>query len=169
METFVKHAKPGLPVFYEDSLGNVYPEEPVAVSAGNAEVVDDDELLSIESHRSRAKKQVDLLAGQCRAQYITCVEGQGMVYRKKEAEAAACLADTGIDLDTVPHIKERSERLGMTPLAVATEWQGKADAWIAISPLIEGIREGAKDSIEAAVDRAEIDAILASLNWPVPA
>jgi hypothetical protein len=168
METFVKHAKPGLPVFYEDSLGNVHPEEPVAVSEGNAEVVDDEDVLSIEGHRSRAKRQVDLLAGQCRTQYITCVEGQEMVYGIKKAEAAAYLADNSIDLDTVPHIKERSERLGITPLDVATEWQGKADVWIAISPVIEGIREGAKDSVEVAVDKAEIDVIMTGLSWPVP-
>ncbi|MBT4018534.1 MAG: hypothetical protein HOE62_11345 [Alphaproteobacteria bacterium] len=169
METFIKHAKPGLPVFYEDSLGDVYPEEPAAVSEGNGEVVDDDEVLSIESHRSRAKKQVDLMAGQCRAQYITCVEGQDLVYGMKEDEATAYLANNSIDLDTVPHIKERSERLGVTPLAVATEWQVKADTWISISPVIEGIREGANDSIKAAIDKAEMDVIVESLSWPVSA
>jgi len=118
---------------------------------------------------------IDGQAETTRTKFITPGSGQALVYEQKRAEAAAWSAATSPDPADYPLLKARAERLNPTIpdySAVAAEWNVKAAAWLVIAAEIEGIREGAKEAIEATTEgitgSAERVAILAGLAWPEP-
>jgi hypothetical protein len=131
--------------------------------------------VDVELGRVLAGAHVDTVAERTRLLYITAGDGQAMVYRQKQDEAAAWLAavangDTPDPADYF-FLKARAERLDAEDpdyQAVAVEWSERAAAWKAIAAHIEDIREGAKEAI-ATADSAGLVTILAELDFSLPA
>jgi len=129
------------------------------------------EARSLETIKAEAIAKVDADAETARLQFITGGAGMALVYERKRDEAEAYLAAVTPDPADYPLLKARAERLDpVTPDydAVAAEWSARAAAWVTAAAAIEGLREGAKETISEAADAATIFAALV-INWPSPA
>lgn len=119
--------------------------------------------------KADAVTQVNTLAGQERAKYITVTIAQDSTYLDKAAEAKAYLAakaaSTAITAGTYPYIEAEASATGMTEDAVAELISSMETTWRTINAKIEGIRRGACVAIDAATTAEAIDAILAGLMF----
>ena len=120
-----------------------------------------------------AKDRIDAAAEGSRLQFITAGAGQSIVYDLKRAESEKYLAATNpVDAD-YPLMLERATRKGVALSVIANEWKTQSDALVSLAATIEGLREGAKDAIDAVADDANaqtnIDAIVNGITWPSPA
>ena len=131
--------------------------------------------MSVGIARMKAKRLVDVAAGQARLRYITEVPGQQAVYLTKLAEASQYLAAHALDAQATPgpYLTAEAEATGSTALAVAQMVAYIAAAWNEqIGPAIESARLGGKAAVDAATgqDEAEIlDAIESALAAAVAA
>ena len=107
------------------------------------------------------RAQVDAEAEAFRAQFITPGAGQAMTYLRKEAEAAAYLAD---DTVPVPFLTAEAAATGVTVAALAAAVAAQAAAWLVVGPAIEGARIGAKKAIVQAGNIAAMHAA-AQVDW----
>jgi len=132
---------------------------------------------AIKSIKSEGSARIDSAAERARLKYITTGSGQALVYDLKRNELLAydkVISDGGSPIAiNYPLMNERAARKGVTLDAVATEWRAKVTEWIAIAAQIEGLREGAKDAIDAVADtptaESEIEFIVNGITWPSPA
>ncbi|WP_126456742.1 hypothetical protein [Sulfuriflexus mobilis] len=129
-------------------------------------------LMPLAALQKQGKARVDAAAEQARMQFITPGSGQAIVYELKRAELMAYEAAGSPVATDYPLMNERATRKGMTLAQVATEWRAKVDVWTGYAAQIEGLREGAKEAIDAVVDdasaQANIDAIVNGITWPAP-
>lgn len=107
------------------------------------------------------RARVDAEAEAFRSQFITQGAGQAMTYLRKEAEAAAYLAD---NTAPVPFLTAEAAATGVTVAALAAAVSAQAAAWLAVGPKIEGARIGAKKAIAQATNIAAMHAA-AQVDW----
>ncbi|WP_427501395.1 hypothetical protein ACQE3E_06750 [Methylomonas sp. MED-D] len=107
--------------------------------------------------KAAAGAEVDRLAGEIRARYITVSPGQEVTYALKRAEAAAYIAAAyPADATAYPWIAAEATATGKTPAQAADRIAEKAAEWVAIGSQIEGARQAAKAAISAASSAADI-------------
>jgi len=133
---------------------------------------------TLDELKTAGKQKVDIAAESYRLKYITQGSGQALVYERKRAEALAIkvIAESGTPVAAdYPLADERATRKTLTLEQVADEWLLKANAWLVVATQIEGLRETAKEAIDAVVagattddDIAAIDAIVTGIVWPTP-
>ena len=115
------------------------------------------------AEKADAKADIDHLAGQTRARFMTVTEGQESVYAEKAREADAWVADgrPSTGGGAYPHLEAEATASGITlgevaenVLATRALWQGM------LSPAIEATRMAGKRRIDATNDPTEIGAVL---------
>lgn len=111
-----------------------------------------------------ARRKVDLEAEKVRQFFITPGSGQAMVYREKQIEAEAVVANPSISVSEVPHIAAEAELNQITLLDQAAVILTMAHQWIQISVLIEERRLVAKATVDQATNPIEIEAA-AEVDW----
>ena len=124
-----------------------------------------------------AKAKIDSAAEASRLQFITSGSGQAIVYELKRNELLNYDKAISDGLSPVPDdyplMNERANRKFITLDDVATEWRMKVLEWTGIAAQIEGLREGAKEAIDAVADtlsaQPDIEVIVNGIIWPVPA
>ncbi|QCI92321.1 hypothetical protein [Novosphingobium sp. EMRT-2] len=94
---------------------------------------------------------IDQQAEATRGEFITSGSGQAMTYLRKEAEAAAYLADNSA---VVPFLTAEALATGVTVAALAAVVAARAAQWAAIGPRIEAARMAAKQAVAAAANIA---------------
>ncbi len=109
--------------------------------------------LDLELYRQHLYVQIDASAELVRTQFITPGSGQAMTYLKKEAEAAAYLADNTVP---TPFLSAEATATGVTLPDLAALVNLRAQQWGQVGPIIEGTRLGAKKAVETATDIASI-------------
>lgn len=120
---------------------------------------------AVGRRKAEAKAQVDMAAEAARQRFITSGAGQAMVYQQKVAEARAFQAGgTG----SFPHLTAEVGITAATAAEVAAVVLAMEAAWLGISAAIEATRLAAKRDLAAAGDLAEVEAVLADLEWPEP-
>lgn len=110
--------------------------------------------------RNHYKYLVNLDVGIARKKYITDIPGQENVYKQKESEALAYIANPNIAASSIPHI---SKEVGITApdlASVAAVILGLADFFVAKSADIEELRITTISLIESATTVSELDTIL---------
>lgn len=120
------------------------------------------ELVSLEPARARAMAKLSAWIAAARAQFITELPGQEMVYLAKEAEARAWVAAIAPVLADYPLL---SAEVGITaPDAeqLAQLWLNMATLWRATAAELEALRLSTQAAILAAESEAEIAAVLLS-------
>jgi hypothetical protein len=113
-----------------------------------------------------AKVAVDAAAAKCRASRLTDGFGQEMLYLQKEAEARACVIDAAPDTAQYPLLAAEVGSTGATLAEVAVAIIIRADECRADMAAIEAVRLSAKRQVDMATSTAEIESILAGINWP---
>lgn len=124
----------------------------------------------IVAERAKAIAQIEGEAEQARLRYVTAGSAKAMVYREQYAEAKEIKAkiakgETPAPADYVL-AAGRGALKALTLEQVADEWVAKGEAWKLAARAIDDAAETAKDAIAAAVDVAEIVAILNGTKWP---
>jgi hypothetical protein len=122
------------------------------------------ELVSLEPARARARADLAGWISAARAQLITDLPGQDMVYLAKEAEARAWVSEATPDIADYPLL---SAEVGITaPDAdqLAQLWLNMAALWRSTAAQLEALRLSAQAAIAAAESEAEIAAALAVLE-----
>ena len=112
--------------------------------------------------KGRAVARINEVSGSMRAQYVTVIPGQEMIYLAKEAEAARYLADPAPDLADYPMISAEVGLTAPTAYELAQLWVNMSDLWRGIAAQIETWRLGTIAQIETAADVATVDAIVAA-------
>jgi hypothetical protein len=119
---------------------------------------------AVADAQKRARVEIFRAVGQKRREFITDLPAQTEVYRRKEAEARAYLADPSPDMADYPRL---SDEVGLTaPTAddLAALWVSMADAWDAADRAVEKARMTAKAAVASAETVADVDAALAALR-----
>jgi hypothetical protein len=104
---------------------------------------------------------IDAEAEATRTRFITAGAGQAMTYLKKEAEAAAWLAD---DTVATPFLSAEAAATGTTLATLAATVAARAAAWAVIGPKIEAARLAAKAAVSACGD-ADAMRAAAQVDW----
>ena len=113
-----------------------------------------------------AVASINTLIGNIRAEYITVIPGQEMIYGDKEKEAIAFLAEPTIPSDLTPYPFIEGE-VGLTaPSAyeVAQVFVNKAAMWRPLGAQLEQLRVGYGNAIYAATTKQEITGLVDTLN-----
>ena len=98
-----------------------------------------------------------------RAQYITALLGQDMIYLAKEAEARSWLAAVTPDLADYPLLSAEIGLTAPTPDALAQVWLNLAAIWRAAAARLEVVRLSAPARIAAAPDADAALAVAAAI------
>lgn len=105
---------------------------------------------------------VNRRAGEVRAGFVTDILGQEMLYKTKEEEARAYVADPAPDIANYPLIQGEIGITAPDGYQLAQLWLNMSVQWKQIAAQIETARLGAIAQIETATSRAQIDAIVAA-------
>jgi hypothetical protein len=127
-----------------------------------------DETTRVMIAKNMGYRVVDTSAEICRQQWATPGDLMSAIYRQKQLEVKQYYADLIKVPENYPLMNRRAIRLNVSLATVAADWAARAMAFIAITADIEDIREQAKEDIAEAVAIAEIETILAELDWPEP-
>lgn len=132
------------------------------VEEGHAEQIEVPEVLPLARVKARALSRINEVSGSMRAQYVTVIPGQEMIYLAKETEAARYLADPAPDLAEYPMLSAEVGLTAPTAYELAQLWVNMSDLWRGIAAQIETWRLGTIAQIETAADVATVDAIAAA-------
>ena len=127
--------------------------------------------------RAAALAEIDRQAEQQRQKYITPGAGQAMSYQVKAEQAADCLANytaaspptpgTYLLLDSEVGVMANADAtLTADAYEVAVVVDATRAAWLQAEAAINGTRVQAKADVKAAVDNADVKAIVAAIIWP---
>lgn len=111
------------------------------------------------------KKQIDDEAEATRLRYITGGAGQAMTYQQKATEAVSCLADPNPSPENYPLLAAEIGITAETLVGVAQIVFAAHQGWRQVGGMIEGLRLGGKQAVEAA-DSIEAAQIAAQIVWP---
>lgn len=115
--------------------------------------------------RQAAKSKINTEAGKFRLNFITDAPGQDLVYRDKQAQAQAYLADPDIPDDAIPGIvSEVGTSSGSTKYEVAQVIVNMAARWQVASSKIERMRCLALQAVDDAKSEQQI-LQAAKVNW----
>lgn len=132
------------------------PDEFALVAAGD--VADHaPPVVDLAEVQAAAMWRVNSAIGDVRAQFITQITGQEIVYQHKEAEAEAYLSDPSPDISNYPFIAAEVGLTGDTAADVAETYARMAGDWRTIGSALERIRIGALNAIEAAPDTEAVE------------
>lgn len=115
---------------------------------------------ALQTARQAAVAAVNTLTNAARAPFVTDILGQDMIYLRKEAEAAAWLADPAPVLTNYPYLAQETGLTAPTTYELAQLWLNKAHMLTMLGAVMEGLRHAALADIAAASSRLEIDAAL---------
>ena len=129
-----------------------------AIAAARAE--------AMARHRAAAIAEVNQMIGAMRAQYITPIPGQEMLYLAKRAEAAAFLAldPEPATLDALPLLAAEIGITAPSAAELAQIWLNLGALWEGVAAQLEGLRLGAIKAIEEAGDGAAIEAAVGQVR-----
>ena len=130
------------------------------VEEGYTEQIEVPEVVPFARVKARALSRINEVSGSMRAQYVTVIPGQEMIYLAKEAEAARYLADPAPDLAEYPMLSAEVGLTAPTAYELAQLWVNMSDLWRGIAAQIETWRLGTIAQIETAADVATVDAIV---------
>ena len=125
-------------------------------------IIDAHGFTNFSDEKADAKADIDHLAGQTRARFMTVTEGQESVYAEKSREADAWVADARPSTGggAYPHLEAEATASGITlgevaenVLATRALWQG------VLSPAIEATRMAAKRRVDVALTIGDINGI----------
>lgn len=118
---------------------------------------------TIEITRMKGKLQIDTVAGERRALYVTVAPGQEMTYMEKSEHARRYIeAGYPTDLSSYPFIVAEVNATGRTPQQVAKEIITQRDAWLSVGSAIEQIRRKGKIEVDAAQTIKQVNEVVAS-------
>ncbi|MBW4708613.1 hypothetical protein KX928_12545 [Roseobacter sp. YSTF-M11] len=120
--------------------------------------------LELATQQASAIVAINEAAGAVRAQYITIIPGQEMLYPEKRDEARAYVAEPTPPTDLSDYELLEAE-IGITAPTIAEVAQVILNLyalWKGIAAPLETFRLGAINSVEAATSQAEIDAAVAT-------
>lgn len=120
---------------------------------------------SLHDLRHALKSQIDYEAEATRLRYITGGAGQAMTYQQKAIEAMACIADADPQPDDYPLLSAEIGITAETLLGVAQVVFEAHQGWRQIGGMIEGLRLGGKQAVDAA-DTVDAAQIAAQIVWP---
>lgn len=109
--------------------------------------------------RARAVARINAAAGAKRAQYITDITGQDMLYARKAERAAQWVADPAPDVANYPLIAREVGVTAETPEQVVQVWLNLGAAWEYLAGVIEQLRLTAIDAVRVEVDPELIEGI----------
>lgn len=117
--------------------------------------------------RDNAVLAVNAQIGAIRAQHITELPGQEMIYLRKETQARAFKdaydADPTTDPTAYPLVAAEIGTTGATAIEVADTVIAVADQWEALAATLENLRMTALQAIENAPDETAIDTAIDTL------
>lgn len=113
--------------------------------------------------KERALARVNRAVAETRAQYITALPGQDMIYLAKEAEARSWLAAVTPDLADYPLLAAETGLTAPTPGDLAQVWLNLAAIWRAAAARLEVVRLSAPASIAASPDADAAFAVAAAI------
>ncbi|WP_308908976.1 hypothetical protein [Pseudokordiimonas caeni] len=96
-------------------------------------------------------------------------------YKAKEEEARRFVAEVAAGgspeghLEDYPYIAAGTGIDAATPGDVAALYLAMAREWHAFNASVEAVRIASKQQVAAAESRSEIDTIMATITWPIPA
>lgn len=114
-----------------------------------------------------AIQYINMTTGRKRRRYITTQPGQEMVYKQKEEEAKAYMANNTIADADIPHIISEVGVTAADKASVAAVILGLADYWVAASAAIEKTRLQAINAINAATTEQEIETAKDTFNTTI--
>jgi hypothetical protein len=115
--------------------------------------------------KERAITTIDNAAGAERGKYITVTAGQEMTYQEKVHQAQGFQADVAPDATKYPMIYGEVGITAASAAEVAATVLQSFGQWQVIGARIERARLKAKRDVTAAQSAAEIDVILAAIDW----
>lgn len=128
----------------------------------------------IATLREQANVRIDAAAEQARLVWITPGAGQAMEYLATQAQAvAASLAPDPLDPALYPWLVAEQQARAMvgntlTLRAVTTAIAAQVQDWSYAGSTIKRLRRTAKLEVDAALDGAAIEVIIAAISWPTP-
>lgn len=93
--------------------------------------------------------EIDSQAERVRGLFITTTPSQPTIYKEKEDEALAYMADPVIDPQFIPNLVREAARESMSILDVASTILYMAHNWRQVSAVIEDLRLAAKNAVRA--------------------
>lgn len=125
----------------------------------------------IDQHRATGILKIESLAAAERTKYLTCEKGQEMVYLKKSEQASAYrkAVANGEEIDPAdfPFLTSCIGLDGDTIAEVADTILSAASYCAELLARIDKAKRTAKLAVNAASTQAEIDAIIAAIEWEV--
>jgi hypothetical protein len=120
--------------------------------------------VSIAPVKAAALAEIGRKIAVLRAQYLTDLPGQGMIYLGKEAEARAYLAASDPSLADYPMISAEVGVTAETAYQVAQVWICKSQIWQQLAAALEATRLTATNAIAAAADEAAVAVAIAAFE-----
>lgn len=114
----------------------------------------------LDRYKTDAKNQIDALAGELRAKYITTTPGQSDVYVVKYNEAVNYTTATNPNIADFPFINAEATARGMTPLDAANYIIQTRNGWVVLGSAVERARIATKIAVDSAATIADVDNII---------
>lgn len=126
--------------------------------SGTEWITEDRSVLELEATKKILTGRVNEEIGLIRAKYITCIEGQEMLYLDKEREAVAFLSDPEPKMVDYPFISREIGVTTTTAQELAQIWLNSAFMWRQVAAELEKQRFEAINAIAIATTYEEIEA-----------
>ena len=120
---------------------------------------------SLDEAKVNLRKLIDEEAEAARLRYITGGAGQAMTYQQKATEAVACLADEAPLSERYPLLAAEIGITDETLVGVAQIVFAAHQGWRQIGGMIEGLRLGGKQAVDAA-ETVKAAHTAAQIVWP---
>lgn len=127
---------------------------------GTEWITEDRSVLELEATKKILTGRVNEEIGLIRTKYITCIEGQEMLYLDKEREAVAFLSDPEPNMVDYPFISREVGVTATTAQELAQIWLNSAFMWRQIAAELEKQRFEAINAIAIATTYEEIETIV---------
>lgn len=114
----------------------------------------------LAEEKTTAKNEINRLAGEARAQFITVIPGQEMLYLEKKAEALRWLEAQSPNLQDYPLLAAEVNITAIDAPALANLWMQMAAQWSVVAATIEAMRMAYINNVNGAADVATIDAMM---------
>lgn len=141
--------------------------DPDTVRVVDGEVLPYEAPVDLPQAKLHAAQTIDQRAEDIRGKFITLGAGQAMVYQQKMAEAELVLAaddPEGVSASIIPHVSQEASRTGQSQFDTALTIFSLAETWKQVSAHIECLRLAAKEAVNAAQSKPEIDEA-ATVDW----
>lgn len=110
--------------------------------------------------KTQAKAEINQLAGEARARFITVIPGQEMLYLEKKAEAKRWLEAQNPSLQDYPLLAAEVNITAIDAPALANLWMQMAAQWSVVAATIEAMRMAYINNVTGAANVATVDAMM---------